>query len=252
MKNFCKKFLVICAIVIAASAITNFFTPQDTNAAGDCRYILGLTSWDCNTNLVDNGNGLPSEDQLKTGIWIAVANVLTDVTVIAAYLVLGYTIYGGYLYVFSRGESGKVATGKSALTQAFIGLAIVLLANVILNSIRIALGNVNLTADCATTGNCYDMNNAGTMITETIKWVVGIAGIVAAIFVVYGGISYSTSAGDPGKLKKAKDMIMYALIGLAIVALAEIITGFVSNTINNAALQTNQTTIAKEVHEKIH
>ena len=249
MKKICKKFLVICAIILAASAITNFFTPQDTNAAGSCRYILGLTSWDCNTNLVDTGNNLPSEDQLKVGIWIAVANVLTDVTVIAAYLVIGYTIYGGYLYIFSRGESGKVATGKSALTQAFIGLAIVLLANVILNSIRIALG-ANFNQNCATTNACYDMGSAGTMITNTIAWVVGIAGLIAAIFVVYGGISYSTSAGDPGKVKKAKDMIMYALIGLAIVALAEIIIGFVSNTIEKTALQINQTTIAKEVHEK--
>ena len=63
---------------------------------------------------------------------------------------------------------------------------------------------------------------------------IGIAGVVAIIFVVYGGILYITSTGDPGKIKKAKDAILYALIGLAIVALAQVITAFVSSKIREA------------------
>ena len=60
-----------------------------------------------------------------------------------------------------------------------------------------------------------------------------------------------TSSGDPGKTKKAKDMIMYSLIGLAIVALATVITAFVSNTIRNANQTSllNDNYISKEVHE---
>ena len=53
--------------------------------------------------------------------------------------------------------------------------------------------------------------------------------------------------------KKAKNTILYALIGLIIVALAEIITAFVSNTILNAktsVLDSNDNiTITKETHE---
>ena len=81
----------------------------------------------------------------------------------------------------------------------------------------------------------------------------GIAGIVSAVFLVYGAIQYITSAGDPGKLKKAKETILYSLIGLAIVALATVIIAFVSSTIRNAeqnALIDNKTTIAKEIYEK--
>ena len=89
------------------------------------------------------------------------------------------------------------------------------------------------TADGKTTvsGNCI---SATDVIGGAIQWFVAIAGIVSAIFVVYGGISYATSAGDPSKLQKAKNMIIYALIGLAIVALAEIITAFVTNIIKDA------------------
>ena len=188
-----------------------------------------------------------TEDDLKNNIWTIAANIATDITVIAAYLVLGYVIYGGYLYIFSAGDPGRTAAGRKTLAHAFIGLAIVMSANVIMGAIRIALvGSSGNIGNCATGGGCVD---AGSMVTNLIQWVVGMAGIVAAIFVVYGGISYTTSSGDPSKLQKAKQIILYALIGLVICALAEIITAFVSSTIRDANRNAfiNQTTISKEV-----
>ena len=83
-------------------------------------------------------------------------------------------------------------------------------------------------------------------------WFIAVAGIVSAIFLVYGGISYMTSSGEPNKLQKAKNTITYSLIGLAIVALATIITAFVSNMIKEAngnAGLINETIISKEVYE---
>ena len=218
-------------------SVSNSNSSQDTTmptASSTCRYFLGMVSWDCGTNFTGN-NTIDNTDQLSSGIWQIAANVASDITIIAAYLVLGYVIYGGYLYTFSGGDPGKVATGKKTLSQAFIGLAIVLLAYVIMNSIRIALLGASGTFNCRPSDgtNCI-YTDATDVITNAINWVIAIAGVVSAIFVVYGGISYATSTGDPGKLKKAKDMITYALIGLAVVALSEIIVAFITNIINNA------------------
>lgn len=234
MKTIFKKILILCAIVLSTFATINYIASPmafaenfQTNRA-NCEEFLGLTAWDCNVIISD-------QDSLVTGIWTIAANVAKDIAVIAAYLVLGYVIYGGYLYTMSGGDPGKVATGKKTLTQAFIGLAIAMLANIIVNTIRIALS-----ADF--TGSCNAIENMeitacgakpGPMITSLIQWVIGVAGVVSVIFVIYGGISYSTSSGDPNKIKKAKDMILYALIGLAIVALAEVITAFVSSMISD-------------------
>jgi hypothetical protein len=44
---------------------------------------------------------------------------------------------------------------------------------------------------------------------------------------IYGGFKYITSSGDSGNVTAAKNTIMYALIGLIIVALAQIIVRFV-------------------------
>ena len=187
--------------------------------------ILGLVPWDSGVNITD-------EESLKSGIWQIVTNIANDITIIAAYLVLGYVIYGGYLYTFSSGDPTKAASGKKTLTHAFIGLAIVMSANLIMSTIRLALlGSNPLSCDLATGYGCVDPN---TMVTNTIQWFIAMAGIVSAIFIVYGGISYTTSNGDPNKLQKAKQTIIYALIGLAIVGLAEFITAFVSGIIRDA------------------
>lgn len=70
-----------------------------------------------------------------------------------------------------------------------------------------------------------------TNIYDTIKNILGavfiVAGIIAVIVLVIGGINYMMSQGDPGKVKKAKDTILYGIIGLIVSLLAFAIVQFV-------------------------
>ena len=72
------------------------------------------------------------------------------------------------------------------------------------------------------------------VIANIISAITVTLGIVALVFIFVGGISYMTSSGDSSKVKKAKDTILYACIGLAVCALAFAITQFAINTINGA------------------
>lgn len=54
-----------------------------------------------------------------------------------------------------------------------------------------------------------------------------VVGIVAVIMIIYGGFRYITSGGDSGNVTNAKNTILYAIIGLVIVALAQFIVKFV-------------------------
>ena len=64
-------------------------------------------------------------------------------------------------------------------------------------------------------------------IQNIINAVIGVLGIVCVIVIIIGGINYMTSAGDAGKVKKAKDTILYGVIGLVICVLAFAIVNFV-------------------------
>lgn len=68
-------------------------------------------------------------------------------------------------------------------------------------------------------------------VTTILNWVYAVAGLVAVGYLVISGIQYVYSAGDPGKATKAKNSILFAVIGLVIVLLAAAITNFVAGAI---------------------
>jgi hypothetical protein len=80
----------------------------------------------------------------------------------------------------------------------------------------------------ADVAECSEQN---TGLTGTIKNIVNvlsvIVGVVAVIMIVIGGFRYVTSGGKQESVTAAKNTIMYALIGLVIVALAQVIVRFV-------------------------
>jgi len=61
-----------------------------------------------------------------------------------------------------------------------------------------------------------------------------VVGIVAVIMIVVGGFKYITSGGDSGNITSAKNTIVYAVIGLVIVALAQFIVKFILNKVSTA------------------
>ena len=64
-----------------------------------------------------------------------------------------------------------------------------------------------------------------------INAVIAVLGIVAVVVIILGGVQYMTSSGDAGKVKKAKDTILYGIIGLVICVLAFAIVNFVISNI---------------------
>ena len=64
-----------------------------------------------------------------------------------------------------------------------------------------------------------------------INVVIGIIGFVAVMVIILGGVQYTTSAGDSGKVKKAKDTIMYGIIGLVVALMAYSIVNFILSNV---------------------
>lgn len=62
---------------------------------------------------------------------------------------------------------------------------------------------------------------------EIINIILGIVGVAAVIVIIIAGIMMSTSAGNSGKVQKAKTAVIYAIIGLAIAVSAALIINFV-------------------------
>lgn len=70
-----------------------------------------------------------------------------------------------------------------------------------------------------------------TSLTSTMKTVISvllfIVGAVAVVMIIFSGIQYVTSSGDPARVKKAKDTLIYSIVGLVVAILAFAIVNFV-------------------------
>lgn len=69
------------------------------------------------------------------------------------------------------------------------------------------------------------------VLTSVIYWILGISGGIAVLFLILGGLQYITSSGNKDKAEQAKQTILYAVIGLIVIALSFVIVAFVSQNI---------------------
>lgn len=86
-------------------------------------------------------------------------------------------------------------------------------------------------ASCTKLNNTANTNDLMGQANTIINVVIGVIGFVAVAFIIFGGFQYTTSAGDPGKVKKAKDTILYGIIGLVVAMLAYAIVNFVLSNV---------------------
>jgi hypothetical protein len=86
-------------------------------------------------------------------------------------------------------------------------------------------------ADCSTSDATERVNN---LIRTIVNLLSAIVGIVAVIMIIFGGLRYITSGGNDTSVTGAKNTILYAIIGLIIVALAQVLVRFTLNKVANS------------------
>jgi hypothetical protein len=95
-------------------------------------------------------------------------------------------------------------------------------------------GSFNSDGQCVVPGEgvvdasrCGSESRLNRLITNIVNILSIIVGIVAVVMIIIGGFKYITSGGDSGSITSAKHTIIYAIVGLIIVALAQVIVRFV-------------------------
>ncbi len=138
-----KKFLI--SLVVALISVFGFLSATTTNVYADdgCEpgatvffalkpWYAGWTDGECNIKA-------PGKGEIPKFVWSIVLNLMYDVAVLVGYVAVIMVAYGGYMYMFSRGDVGRVERGKKTLIAAITGLIIAMLASVIMNTISTIL-----------------------------------------------------------------------------------------------------------------
>lgn len=76
-------------------------------------------------------------------------------------------------------------------------------------------------------GSEFIQGSAQGIIPRIIGLLLWAVGAISVLMIIIGGLMYTLSAGDPSQTKKAKDTILFAVIGLVIALAAGAIVTFV-------------------------
>jgi len=89
-------------------------------------------------------------------------------------------------------------------------------------------------AELLTTGSGKDTTKVNIPVIEAedvlhnvLNITYALLGVIAIIVIILGGIIYITSAGNPNSITKAKNQILYAVVGVVVVIIAFAVTNFV-------------------------
>ncbi len=68
--------------------------------------------------------------------------------------------------------------------------------------------------------NDPNSNNLGSVLGIVVNSFLFIVGALAVVMIIFSGIQYVTSTGDSGRVSKAKNTLIYSLVGLIVAFLA--------------------------------
>lgn len=95
---------------------------------------------------------------------------------------------------------------------------------------QVSVDDKNAACEGLSGGNCDGTAAQGAItgilksVIEILSWIVG---IISVIMIIVGGFKYVVSSGDPNGAKSAKNTVVYALVGIVVAALAQVLVRFV-------------------------
>ena len=101
-----------------------------------------------------------------------------------------------------------------------------------------SIGNIcdadNIPGDLKEAAGCQ-LADTDKTVMPAVVYIINVAlslvGIVAVVVVIYGAITYVISTGDAVKLNRAKNSIIYGIVGLVVALMAYAVVYFVSQSI---------------------
>lgn len=240
IKKITKLLMSLTIISIVSGTVFILIAPQPSFAATDpCNStFLTFPTWFRGLTEVKSVNGVdkcniktPNDAGGLSGfIWRIVLNVIEIGLQLVGYVASFLILFGGFKFLTSSGDSSAVEESRKTIANASIGLIISIASIAIVNLI---IGITNGTNDIAKLGDeNIDIPKlaANTVLQNGLNIFYYIVGSLAVIMIIKAGFSYITSGGDSAAVTKAKNTILYSVIGLIVVIIAFSITAFITGS----------------------
>lgn len=159
------------------------------------------------------------------GAIVRLARAIRSIVVAVSVL---FIVIGGFYFIIAQGEPQNIEKAKKILVYVVIGLIVAFgaegILSLILNALNVSPGEYSEILPSRHI-------NINTIIENIVELISSVVTALAVIFIVLAGFNFITARGDESKIDKAKSMLLWALIGVGIVAGAKLITKAIINLI---------------------
>ena len=69
----------------------------------------------------------------------------------------------------------------------------------------------------------------GGLVTTIVNVITYVAGVIVIFMIIFAGFRYVTSTGDANKVNSAKNTLIYAIVGIIIIVMAQVIVHYIIN-----------------------
>ncbi len=166
--------------------------------------------------------------------WLLWANILEPIVgvllVMASLWFLAMAVYAFYTLVTANGNDEKVKKWKNIIIYAIIGFLLIRIPKVFITALY-----GEPTAACKNKnwlwiGTCtLENKNIGETISifaKILTYISSFLALIAVVLVIYAGWLIFASGGDEEKLKKAKNVLIYVVIGFVALIASHVVFRF--------------------------
>ncbi|MFA6047498.1 MAG: hypothetical protein WCV59_01275 [Parcubacteria group bacterium] len=232
-----KNIAIFIIMFLGLIAVSNIITAQAATTTTDTalEQLTGKTSTTSSSS--DSTISFSFLNPIgATTVAAVLKSLLTNLQSVVITIAIIFIVIGGLMYMMSGGSEKTITRAKSCVAGAVIGLAIVLAAPIFLNEVIAIFGG---SSGIGSTGSSVRLK---TVVEKILDLLLSVLGIIAIISLVVGGGMYLTSYGDEDRIKTAKKIVTYAIIGIVISLSALVIVSEVGSILGGTTSSSTSST----------
>lgn len=162
---------------------------------------------------------------LSGGYWLIGLAVIDILVHLAGFVAVVMVIYGAVRFIISQGEPENTKVARETIVNALIGIVIVLIAIPALRFIGDTLGGPG--PQTSSSGIPLAGTQSNFSLQDIFNAAYMVIGALAVLMLVIAGFRYIISGGNPQNMTRAREAIIYTVVGVVLLFAATGIINFV-------------------------
>ncbi len=150
-------------------------------------------------------------------------NILAEVGIIIGIATIAMVVYSGFRMVVSQGNEEEVTKAKSTLQWSLAGLLLVMFAYIIVSGVSQFIETKDINPTPGAIQSPITSSDILSLSGRIFTNILSLIGLIAILFIIINGFRYITARGDDEQTSKAKQGLLWAVLGLVVTVMAYVI-----------------------------